>query len=299
MRMHPDAVDVQEACCELLGSFAANKDLEMLIVFAGGIEQTVAAMQSHAVLGVRETACKTLRALSMTSTANQIHITRAGGVKGILLALSSVEQLLHTAACAALLALNCTPALDLMLAGGVPHKVKNIISLPNVGDDLKRMGKELLDRLKAEAISISSPISPVKGARIGNRSLGSALTLENPTSRARHVPKPLSHEDGVASAMSPSSSSSSPSPKSLQKLSRRRAMADYEPPPASRSAMHSFKTSHTVLRLPKVESGRAEVGLYGLGKSLQSAGSKAKEMFASAGIRMGLSSFPVVGSVTG
>ena len=74
-------------------------------------------------------------------------------------------------------------------------------------------------------------------------------------------------------------------------------MADYEP--ASRSALHSSKTSHTVLRLPKVESGRTEVGLYGLGKSLQSAGSKAKEMFASAGIRMGLSSFPVVGSVTG
>ena len=304
MRMHPDAVDVQEVCCRLLSNLAAQKVLDTLVVFAGGIERTVVAMHGHDAVGVMEAACKTLRTLSLTSTSNQIHITRAGGIKGILLALSSVEQFLHKAACAALLALSCTPALDIMLAKGVPQKVKFVISLPDVGDETRRMGKELLSRLKAEALSKSSPLaSPMRAARLGKASSASAaMALENPSSPgAKSLRKTLSHDDLNASTTSPSSasSSSSSSPKSLLKLSRRRSIADHEP-----AAQYSTKVAHTLLKLPTVEGGRGAgsgmaVGTPGFGKSLQSAGSKAKEILSSAGSRLSLSSLPGVRAIWG
>ena len=306
MRMHPDAVDVQEVCCRLLSNLAAQKVLETLVVFAGGIERTVVAMHGHDAVGVREAACKTLRTLSLTSTSNQIHITRAGGIKGILLALSSVEQFLHKAAVSALLALSCTPALDIMLAKGVPQKVRLVISLPDVGDETRRMGKELLSRLKAEALSKSSPLAaPTRAARLGKASSASAaMALENPSlPGAKSLRKTLSHDDLTASTTSPSSaSSSSSSPKSLLKLSRRRSIADHEP--AARSAQYSTKSAHTLLKLPKVEGGRGAgsgmaVGPPGFGKSLQSAGSKAKEILSSAGSRLSLSSLPGVRAIWG
>jgi hypothetical protein len=118
MRLHPSCPELQEACVHVVDILAAHG--EQVAVFAGGIERTVAAMQAHNVVGLQAAGCRVLRTLALRSTANQILITRTGGVKGLLVALKSSEQLLHKAACAALLALSCTPALEVMISISVP-----------------------------------------------------------------------------------------------------------------------------------------------------------------------------------
>ena len=225
----------------------------------------------------------------------------------MLVALRSTEQLLHRAACAALLALSCcTPAIDSMLASGVQHKVQNLISQPDVGVDTRRMGKELVSRLKTEAMPLSSPTmatSPTRGGRLA-KGYSTSLALEDsPSPGPKHARKSLSLDDLSASASSPVSSPS----KSLHKPSTRRSISDNDYSwtfGRSRLPDSPSKSSQIQLRLPKVgNNGRGdaavEAGAYGLTASMHSAGLRAREIFSRAGGRLASfsSNFPLVGSV--
>ena len=172
--------------------------------------------------------------------------------------------------------------------------VKNVMNLPDVADDTKSLGRELLNRLRGETLGLPSPnpaTSPTRGARLA-KGFSAALALEDPSANtgAANIRKSAGGDD--VSALH-----SSPSPKPLQQLSRRRSdpLAPDSYPKAKQQIL---------LRLPKVEkntrSGAAvEGGIHGLGMTMQSAGSRAREIFSSAGSRLSSisTSLPFVGSL--
>lgn len=152
MAAHPFSTRIQEHGCGMLSSIAALKEHQTHVVWAGGIERTVAAMQGHSAPEVQQAACFSLRAVSLNSTANQVAIAKAGGVERLHAALNSFVPLVQKAACAALLSLSsCMSVADKIRSSGAPASLKNMVSAPDVSKDAKRLGTLLLSRLRVRA----------------------------------------------------------------------------------------------------------------------------------------------------
>ncbi len=131
-----------------MSSMATVKEHQTLIVWAGGIERTVAAMHEHKVPEVQQAACFAIRSLSLNSTANQISVVKAGGLERLNAALNSLAPLVQKAACAALMALSsCVSIAEKIRLSGAPASLRNMITAPDVSKDAKRLGEQLLGRL--------------------------------------------------------------------------------------------------------------------------------------------------------
>ena len=148
MAAHPISPRIQEHGCAMLSSISVLKEHQIHVVWAGGIERTVAAMHGHPAPEVQQAACFSLRSLSLNSTANQMAIAKAGGVERLHVALNSLVPLVQKAACAALLSLcSCMSVAEKIRLSGTSASLKNMISAPDVSKDAKRLGTQLLNRL--------------------------------------------------------------------------------------------------------------------------------------------------------
>ena len=108
MRERSDRPEIQEHSCRAMISFATNKDNQVIIASAGGIDTICSAMQNHPhSIGIQEYGCHALGNLA-TNKENKIKIAMAGGIAVILSAMwkHSTHAGVQIKGCVALISLS-------------------------------------------------------------------------------------------------------------------------------------------------------------------------------------------------